>query len=144
MLLHGQVILYVRPGEQHHAPDGIREEGPVATVAGLEVENVVAATLDCLDYTKRRTTRAALAAHAQHVVEAIADNGLGSAPEVRDDRGGAFLRALDRIKLNGDDILLDVQRAGFAAYGQQSFGALVYLVDRDIEGSDDSLAVLRL
>ena len=109
--------------------------------AGEEIADVVAAAFDAGDGAKAAAARAG-AAKLEHVVEPIADDGLGAAPEVGDD--GGDVQVVERLTLEGDDVFLDMERAVGAAYGKQALGALVDLVDGGLKGGGKARLVLGL
>src|SRR4051812_13397647 len=81
-LLNGLVFGDRIAGEQDHAPDYVGKEGAQIAAIGHEIADVIAAALDRLDDTKIRPAVAGFLRKAQHIVEAVTDNRLRSAPEV--------------------------------------------------------------
>lgn len=116
--LHGLIIEDIGAGQQDHAPDRIREKWPHTAIERHEIADIVAAPLDSANYAERRAAATGSGLHLEHIVEAIADNPLRPAPHVGDYWHDALAVATWQwLKLENDDILLDVQRSFYATDG---------------------------
>jgi len=97
-----------------------------AVYAGQQ-QLVVVAALDAGQGHRHPAAGAGLGAADQHVVEAVADDGLGLPREIGNQRREAVL--VQPLRLDANEFLIEVQRAVFATGGQETLGGLVHLPD---------------
>ena len=91
-----------------------------------QVQHIVEPPFYALNHPRYPPTRARFIVVVQHIVKAVADNGLRAAGEVGDD--GHVTRVVQPFLLYHQKFFIQMQTPVFACHRQKAFGGLVDLV----------------